>query len=299
MSTSAGRVPGTESTENTHLFQEGILLPPVKLAERGRRNTALYDVIAANVRDPEATPATSRRRLPRAGAGPSGSLSSARSTAPRSFGRRSRTPRADVAAHRRGARLWPQDAVEAEGFLDDDGLTPGTLVRIAATVQVRGGELFVDLTGSARQGPGASTSPRRARTRASTCHALLLRERDPAERRPHAPHRRNRARGIGPAAPLPGRRERSSPDRAAPRGRALRGTREPPSRPAVAAAHVSFPAFIVQATDPRTCRLTFLTDILGGEAAPAEAVTATTGSTHTHRAARSSWSRLQSSSTRG
>ena len=33
---------------------------------------------------------------------------------------------------------------------------------------------------------------------------------------------------------------------------------------AVAAAHVSFPAFIVQATDPRTCRLTFLTDILGG-----------------------------------
>ena len=54
-STSAGRVPGTEAADNTELFQEGLIFPAVKLVERGVRSRALYDLVAANVRDPHST----------------------------------------------------------------------------------------------------------------------------------------------------------------------------------------------------------------------------------------------------
>ena len=164
-----GRVPGTESTENTHLFQEGILLPPVKLAERGRRNAALYNVIAANVRDPEATLGDLAAQVAacRRGGERIAELCAEYST---EIVRAAIESLLEQTSKRTVAELasWPQEAVEAEGFLDDDGLTPETPVRIAATVQVRGGELHVDLTGSARQARGVSTSPGRARTRAST-----------------------------------------------------------------------------------------------------------------------------------
>ncbi len=50
-----GRVPGTESAENTELYQEGLLFPAVLLVERGRRVRPLWQVIEANVRDPYAT----------------------------------------------------------------------------------------------------------------------------------------------------------------------------------------------------------------------------------------------------
>src|SRR5439155_22160684 len=50
-----GRVPGTESAQNTELFHEGLIFPAVKLVDRGRRNAALYELIGANVRDPNST----------------------------------------------------------------------------------------------------------------------------------------------------------------------------------------------------------------------------------------------------
>jgi N-methylhydantoinase B len=50
-----GKVPGTNSGDATDLFQEGLLIPPLKLVRRGELNTDLQEMISANTRTPEVT----------------------------------------------------------------------------------------------------------------------------------------------------------------------------------------------------------------------------------------------------
>ncbi len=48
-----GMVPGSNPMTATELYQEGLVLPPVKLFDAGRENKTLIDMIRANVRGPE------------------------------------------------------------------------------------------------------------------------------------------------------------------------------------------------------------------------------------------------------
>jgi N-methylhydantoinase B len=50
-----GKVPGTNSGDATELFQEGLLIPPMKILRRGVMNHELEQVICANTRTPEVT----------------------------------------------------------------------------------------------------------------------------------------------------------------------------------------------------------------------------------------------------
>jgi N-methylhydantoinase B len=50
-----GKVPGTNSGDATDLFQEGLLIPPLKLLRRGELNGDLREMICANTRTPELT----------------------------------------------------------------------------------------------------------------------------------------------------------------------------------------------------------------------------------------------------
>ncbi|HEX9463765.1 MAG TPA: hydantoinase B/oxoprolinase family protein [Alphaproteobacteria bacterium] len=50
-----GKVPGTNSGDATDLFQEGLLIPPLKLMRRGELNQDLKELIEANTRTPEVT----------------------------------------------------------------------------------------------------------------------------------------------------------------------------------------------------------------------------------------------------
>ncbi len=50
-----GMVPGTNSPAATDLFQEGLLLPPVRLFIGGKLNEDVYEIICANTRTPEVT----------------------------------------------------------------------------------------------------------------------------------------------------------------------------------------------------------------------------------------------------
>src|SRR5579862_6241069 len=50
-----GKVPGTNSGDATDLFQEGLLIPPLKLMRRSVLNEDLRDMICANTRTPETT----------------------------------------------------------------------------------------------------------------------------------------------------------------------------------------------------------------------------------------------------
>jgi N-methylhydantoinase B len=48
-----GPTPGSLNARHNSIYAEGIRIPPVKLFERGKLNTALMEVIKLNVRDPE------------------------------------------------------------------------------------------------------------------------------------------------------------------------------------------------------------------------------------------------------
>ena len=48
-----GMVAGSNPMTATELYQEGLVLPPVKLADAGRENKTLLDMICANVRGPD------------------------------------------------------------------------------------------------------------------------------------------------------------------------------------------------------------------------------------------------------
>jgi N-methylhydantoinase B len=50
-----GKVPGTNAGDATDLFQEGLLIPPLKILRRGELNTDVEAMICANTRTPEVT----------------------------------------------------------------------------------------------------------------------------------------------------------------------------------------------------------------------------------------------------
>lgn len=50
-----GKVPGTNSGDATDLFQEGLMIPPLKILRRGEINQDLEEMICANTRTPEVT----------------------------------------------------------------------------------------------------------------------------------------------------------------------------------------------------------------------------------------------------
>ena len=50
-----GKVPGTNAGDATEVFQEGLLIPPLKLYEAGVLNDAVKQLICANTRTPEVT----------------------------------------------------------------------------------------------------------------------------------------------------------------------------------------------------------------------------------------------------
>ena len=50
-----GKVPGTNSGDATDLFQEGLLIPPLKIQRRGVINEDLQEMICANTRTPDVT----------------------------------------------------------------------------------------------------------------------------------------------------------------------------------------------------------------------------------------------------
>eukprot|EP01006_Ploeotia_vitrea_P023198 TRINITY_DN55643_c0_g1_i1.p1 TRINITY_DN55643_c0_g1~~TRINITY_DN55643_c0_g1_i1.p1 ORF type:complete len:768 (-),score=113.41 TRINITY_DN55643_c0_g1_i1:1308-3296(-) len=48
-----GKVPGSMSTDATEIFQEGLMLPGIKLANRGEMNESVLDIMKANSRMPD------------------------------------------------------------------------------------------------------------------------------------------------------------------------------------------------------------------------------------------------------
>ncbi len=261
-----GRFPGTESAQCTELFQEGLIFPALKLVEGEKRVRALYDLIAANVRDPASTLGDLDAQLAacKRGTARVAELFEVHGAAIVLAGMESllaSTARRAEAAF----RSWPERTVEAEGFLDDAGFEGTPPMRVSVRVHVEDGVLVVDLSGSSEQVDSGMNVP------ISSAHAgtfFAVR----AFLGPDVPQNAgltSRVRVIAPEgcffnprfpAALSARHlavQRLTDVLVEALGELL------PER-TVAASHVSFPALVFQAVDPRSGRLTLLADILGG-----------------------------------
>ena len=151
-----GRVPGSNASDSTEIFQEGLRIPPAKLYERGVRNDALWQIIESNVRLPVQMLGDLRAQL------------AACNLAARQFGELLARYGIDTTRHymqavidyaerlaRSAIRELPEGVFSFEDWIDDDGIDRDRPIGLRCTVSKRGDGLLVDWDGSSPQVKGA------------------------------------------------------------------------------------------------------------------------------------------------
>jgi N-methylhydantoinase B/oxoprolinase/acetone carboxylase alpha subunit len=135
----------------TEIFQEGLILPPIKIVNRGRLDGEVLRLILANVRTPEERKGDLLAQIAACEKGKQRIREAARK-----YGRAKISRYADLiqdyteAFLRRTIRGIPDGDYAFADHLDDDGIS-ATPVKIAVTVGIRGGRAVVDFRGSSGQ----------------------------------------------------------------------------------------------------------------------------------------------------
>src|SRR5919197_332506 len=160
-----GRVPGSNASDSTEIFAEGLRIPALKFYEAGRPNETLFRIITKNVRVPDAVlgdmasqvaacAIAEREFLKLAGAY---GLDRLQPYFAELLDYAERLTRAEIAN-------WPDGIYRFQDFIDDDGIDEKP-IPIAVTITVKGDELLVDYAGSSEQVKGAiNASPSFARS---------------------------------------------------------------------------------------------------------------------------------------
>jgi N-methylhydantoinase B len=168
-----GTVPGSTYGQATEMFQEGLLLPPVKLYSAGRRDDDLLRLIAANSRQPRlllgdldgqvGVLRLARERVSELCAGFGSPIYMAAIAS---------TIAASAREFRHALAGLPDGRHEADGFLDSDGVDRNRPVRLHARATVQRGELTIDLTGCDPQCTGP-VNLRRALVESCCFYAII------------------------------------------------------------------------------------------------------------------------------
>ena len=151
-----GRVPGSNASDSTEIYQEGLRIAPIKLQDRGRRNETLMLLIERNVRVPARVFGDLRAQL-----------SACHVADLKLLDLVAHYGAADVRAHmadmldyseritRAGLAELPDGVFTFEDFIDDDGIDIGQTIRLFVTITKSGDTIALDWTGSAPQVRGA------------------------------------------------------------------------------------------------------------------------------------------------
>jgi len=150
-----GMRPGSYAGDATEIYQEGLRIPPIKIAEDYELNQRLVELIGANIRQPDKTLGDLRAQTAALEIGEKAVIELVNH-----FGVTEFCALSDEAIEsserrmRASLREIPEGCYSAEYFVDDDGVVDEP-IRIAVRVTVGNGELEVDFTGSdpQRRGP--------------------------------------------------------------------------------------------------------------------------------------------------
>ena len=149
-----GRVPGSNASDSTEIYQEGLRIAPMKLYERGKPNLTLFKIIEKNVRLPDlvlgdldaqyATCNIGERELLRLFARYGDALA----------------PYFDSLIDygetltRKAIAAWPDGDYHFTDYIDGDGFSTAA-IPITCKITVAGDHLFVDFAGTSPQVKGA------------------------------------------------------------------------------------------------------------------------------------------------
>jgi N-methylhydantoinase B len=153
-----GRVPGSNASDSTEIFAEGLRIPPLKFYDEGRPNETLFDIIAKNVRVPDQVLGDMASQVAACTIAEREITRLVDRYGPDTFQRyceslidyAERLTRAELAG-------WPDGTYRFEDFIDNDGIDDRPIpIRVAITVH--GDSLTVDFAGSSSQVKGAINS---------------------------------------------------------------------------------------------------------------------------------------------
>ncbi|MEE2805453.1 MAG: hydantoinase B/oxoprolinase family protein [Pseudomonadota bacterium] len=151
-----GRVPGSNASDSTEIYQEGLRIPPIKLYERGQPNQTMWTMIETNVRIPVQVTGDMRAQL------------SACNIAEQQFLELVDRFGLETTRHymqavieyaerltRAGISGLPDGEYSFEDWIDDDGIDRERPIRLFCTIEKHGDALKVDWDGSSAQVRGA------------------------------------------------------------------------------------------------------------------------------------------------
>jgi N-methylhydantoinase B len=151
-----GRVPGSNASDSTEIYQEGLRIPPMKFYERGVRNDTLWRLIETNVRIPVQVFGDLRAQL------------AACNIAEKQFGELVAHHGVEATRHYMGAVIdyaermaraaistLPDGEWSFDDWIDDDGIDKGVPIRLRCTVIKTGDHMKVDWAGTSDQVKGA------------------------------------------------------------------------------------------------------------------------------------------------
>ena len=146
-----GRSPGSVATDARDVFEEGLIIPPLKLYKRGTLVQEVLDIIAANIRVPRETLGDIRAEIAATTVGERRYLE----LCDRYGAERLGEIVAGLLDHseamvRRDLASYPDGTYRAVGHMDSDGITDEP-VRIEVAVSLAGGDVSIDFTGSSAQ----------------------------------------------------------------------------------------------------------------------------------------------------
>jgi N-methylhydantoinase B len=151
-----GRVPGSNASDSTEIYQEGLRIPPLKLYERGERNETLFGLIERNVRLPVRLFGDLRAQLAACHIGERGVLELVERYGVDGFLEYS-SALLDYSERltRACLRELPDGEVSFEDWIDDDGIDVGVPIRLFVSLKKQGDQIVADWTGTAAQVKGA------------------------------------------------------------------------------------------------------------------------------------------------
>jgi len=151
-----GRVPGSNASDSTEIYAEGLRIPPVKLHERGVPNATLLRILDRNVRVPARVMGDLRAQLAACEIAHRG----VRDLVARHGAEGFRTLVAETMDHsERLARACIAELPDGEAtftdWIDDDQIDAGVPIKLVCTVRKQGDHMVMDWTGSSPQVKGA------------------------------------------------------------------------------------------------------------------------------------------------
>ena len=143
-----GRVPSSISPRSAEIFEEGLMIPPVKLMQEGVFNDAVLQIFRANTRTPDENVGDLKAQLAALTVGERRVADLVARHGPETFLACQTDLRAYSRAKARAVfRTIPDGAYSFTDYLDDDLVTPFP-VRIKVTLRVHDGQVTLDFTGT-------------------------------------------------------------------------------------------------------------------------------------------------------